>query len=104
MERDTPSMSTANLGRFTSSPPDTLEPPNLMHQALNFAKGIVGISQQYFLRNETACTVKALITEDPEALKIVGKAKGGVGLEFVPGAGPASKLVGLRRSVRRRTN
>ncbi|CAE7457917.1 unnamed protein product [Symbiodinium sp. CCMP2456] len=56
-------------------------------QAIGFLKGMVGMSQTYTMRNETDCTVKVLMTEDPEALKTVVKAKGALGLDFAPGAG-----------------
>eukprot|EP00437_Effrenium_voratum_P044688 CAMPEP_0181460746 /NCGR_PEP_ID=MMETSP1110-20121109/33504_1 /TAXON_ID=174948 /ORGANISM="Symbiodinium sp., Strain CCMP421" /LENGTH=294 /DNA_ID=CAMNT_0023585315 /DNA_START=79 /DNA_END=963 /DNA_ORIENTATION=- len=54
----------------------------LGQQALVAIKGVVGVAQTYILRNETACTVKVLVNEDPEALKTVAKAKGGLGWEF----------------------
>ncbi|CAE7028545.1 unnamed protein product [Symbiodinium sp. CCMP2592] len=78
-------------GRLPLPPSAEKSPPslqtNMEGKAVGFLKNLAGMSQTYTIRNETACTVKVLLTEDPEALKTVAKAKGAVGLDFAPGAG-----------------
>lgn len=56
-------------------------------QAITVLKGAVGLAQTYILQNQTACTVKVLVNEDPEALKTVATAKAGLGLEFTLAGG-----------------